>query len=173
MTPHASLLLALPLSLLLMACNARIEVPALPLPSRTAAAGGPKVTTVSADVAGTSGICRLRDLRATFDLPMDPASIDARSFVLTDEGQPVAGRVSLDAAARTARFVPADPAGFAPSRTIVAVLVSGAGGVRSRAGQVMHEDRIWVFTTGWQACTGDGLHPPISRSDFSTTKGTT
>ena len=163
----------LPALVFIAACDATVEPSIDEFPRAMVVNTGPKVTAVSSNVGSSGGMCLVRDLRVTFGEPMDPASIDPRRFVLTDEGVPVAGSVSLDATGRTARFVPADPAGFTPRRTIVAAVLSGTGGVRSRAGRPMSEDRVWAFSTGWEPCVGDGIHPPITQSPLPTTERTT
>jgi Bacterial Ig-like domain len=152
-TPATGALLAL-IGACVGGCDSRHDAPphlnAVALVAPTGP--GPTLASVSSDHEGSGGVCRMHDLSVTFSEPMDPASIDGRSFSVTDEGQPVPGTVSLDKAAQTARFVPADPAGFAPSRTIVAAVRAGSSGVRSRAGVALAADRAWAFTTGWQPC---------------------
>lgn len=177
MTPRftVSLLALLAPLALVTGCNTRVSGAALVAPHESVAVAGDgrSVRVLRSSADSTGGICRLHDLSATFDTPMDPDSIDERRFVLTDAGVPVVGYVSLDGTGRTARFVPADPAGFAPSRTIVASLRSGAGGVRSRTGRTLAEDHSWVFSTGWQTCNGRGLMAPALRSPTSPGTGAT
>ncbi|ODV09624.1 MAG: hypothetical protein ABT20_10305 [Rubrivivax sp. SCN 70-15] len=111
----------------------------------------PTVTAVSPLDAST-GVCLAKTVAATFSEPMDAGTITAATFVVTDNGVAVAGSVSYDAPSRVASFVPADAAGFAAGKTLVATVKSGSTGVMDLAGNPLATDRSWSFTTGTQAC---------------------
>ena len=101
---------------------------------------------------GATGVCLTREATATFSEPMDPASVNVSTFTVTDNGTPVAGTVSYDAASRTARFVPTSATGFLPSKAFVASIKSGATGVKDLAGNALAADRVFGFTTGTTPC---------------------
>ncbi|MBA3477971.1 MAG: DUF3494 domain-containing protein [Lautropia sp.] len=111
----------------------------------------PTVTGVS-PADGSVGICLTRTVSATFSEPMDPASISAANFTVTDNGVAVPGSVTYDAASRQARFVTTNAAGFAASRPFQATIRSGSAGVLDVAGNPLAADRVWSFTTGTQPC---------------------
>ncbi len=111
----------------------------------------PTVTNVSPADA-TTGVCLTKTVSATFDKPMDAATIDTTTFVVTDNGTVVPGAVTYDAASKVASFTPSAPAGFAPSKPFVVTIKSGSSGVKDLAGNALAADRVWGFTTGTQAC---------------------
>lgn len=113
----------------------------------------PTVGTV-APTADATGICLTSAASATFSEPMDPASINASSFGVTDNNVAVPGTVSYDVATQIARFVPAGTAGFAAGRLLVATVKSGSTGVKDVTGNPLAADRVWSFTTGTQPCAG-------------------
>jgi N-acetylneuraminic acid mutarotase len=108
----------------------------------------PSVTATSpADLA--AGVPLDASLTATFSEPMDPATLDASTFVL--EGAiPVAGTVTYSAGERTATLDPA--ANLTAATTYTARITTGA---RDLAGSnALAMDFAWTFTTGsnvWQA----------------------
>ena len=110
----------------------------------------PTVTAISP--ANGSTVCLTTTVSATFSEAMDAASINTTTFRVTDAGVAVAGSVSYDAATRVASFVATAAAGFAPSRSFVVTIVSGAAGVKDLAGNPLAADRTWTFTTGTQPC---------------------
>lgn len=142
----------------------------------TGAAGDttpPTVTTVS-PVAGATGICLNKATSATFSEPMDPASISASTFTVTDAGVAVPGSVSYDAASKVASFVPTAAVGFAASRTFTVTVVSGANGVKDLAGNPLAADTVWTFSTGTQAClTAVNLGAAASFGAFGGAAGVT
>lgn len=79
---------------------------------------------------------------ATFDMPMDPATIDAFS-VLVDQGtMAVDGAVSYDIAAETVRFVP--KVALVPGVVYTVTITTDA---QSLGGLGLVEDFSWSFTT--------------------------
>jgi hypothetical protein len=111
----------------------------------------PTVTAIS-PADGSVGACPTRTVTATFSEPMDPATISATTFRVTDNGVAVAGTVTYDAPGQVASFVASAASGFAASRSLVVTVVSGGAGVKDLAGNALAADRVWGFTTGTQAC---------------------
>jgi hypothetical protein len=115
----------------------------------TTDATAPTVTAVS-PIDGSAANCLTRTVSATFDEPMDPATIDTTSFIVTAGGTPVAGTVSYDTAAMRATFVPSASSGFAPNTAFVVTLTTS---VADLAGNALAANKVWTFNTGAQACT--------------------
>ncbi len=113
----------------------------------------PTVTTVS-PTDGSVGVCRTKIASAVFSEPMDPITINAATFAVTDGGLAVAGTVGYDLGGQIASFAPTNAAGFDAGKTFVATIKSGAAGVRDAAGNALAADRVWSFTTGAAACAG-------------------
>ena len=113
----------------------------------------PTVTAINPLDAST-GVCLTKTVSATFSKAMDPATINATTFIVTDNGVAVAGVVTYNAATQVASFDPSNAAGFPASRALVATVKSGAAGVKDLAGNALAADRVWGFTTGTQACAG-------------------
>jgi hypothetical protein len=113
----------------------------------------PTVSAVS-PLVGAAGVCLSKVASATFSEAMDPATVNATNFTVTDAGAAVAGSVSYDAASQVATFTPTAAGGFAASKTFTATIAAGAGGVKDLAGNPLAVSRVWTFSTGTQACTG-------------------
>ena len=111
----------------------------------------PTVTAISPP-DGSVGVCLTRSVSATFSEPMDPATVNAATFGVTDNGVAVPGSVSYDATSQVASFVPTNPSGFAASRPFVVTVASGNAGVKDLAGNALAVDRVWGFSTGTQPC---------------------
>jgi len=107
-------------------------------------------------VANATNVCRTQSINATFSEAMDPSTLSAATYRITDNGVLVAGTVSYDAANRIASFVPSAATGFAANRLLTVTLASGATGVTDLAGNPLASDVVWSFTTGAQVC-----NPPI------------
>lgn len=114
------------------------------------------IATVPVD--GASEIERGVTLAATFSEDMAAESLDATTFVVTLDGEPVAGTVSYDAAARVATFRPDDE--LVLLGTYAAMITPGA---TSAAGVPLDAPRTWRFTvrdgrwsTPERIDTGDG-----------------
>jgi len=142
----------------------------------TGAAGDlspPTLTTLSPPDAST-GVCLTKSASATFSEPMDPATIDTTTVVVTDNGAAVPGIVTYDASNRVASFAPSNAAGFAPGKSFVVTVKSGAQGVKDLAGNALASDGVWSFTTGTQACvTGINLRSAASFGAFGGGAGVT
>ncbi len=120
----------------------------------TGAAGDttPPTVTALSPLAGAVGICLGKAASATFSEPLDPATVNASSFTVTDAGVAVAGTVSYDATTQVATFVPTAAAGFTASKTYTATIVAGASGVKDLAGNALAVSKVWTFSTGTQPC---------------------
>ena len=134
----------------------------------------PPTVVIVSPVTGGTGICLTKIVSASFSEAMDAATINATSFLVTDGGVAVAGSVSYDAALQLASFVPTSAAGFAPSRTFTATILSGAGGVKDLAGNPLTANRVWTFTTGTTPCTaGVNLGTAAAFGSFGGSAGIT
>lgn len=120
----------------------------------TAAAGdtAPPTVTAISPLDGSTGLCLSKAVNATFSEPMDPATVNALTFRVTANGVAVPGVVRYDAASRVATFMPAAPAGFAPSQAHAVTVRGGVDGAADLAGNRLVADRNWGFSTGTQPC---------------------
>ena len=120
----------------------------------TGAAADATAPTVSAvsPVDGSTGVCLTKTVNVLFSEAMDPVTVNAATFVVTDAGIAVAGTVRYDSASQVASFVPSGASGFAPSRPFVVTVKSGASGVRDLAGNPLAADLVSGFTTGTLPC---------------------
>jgi hypothetical protein len=131
-------------------------------------------TVIAVSPLANTTACLTKIVSATFSEPMDVATTNTTTFVVTDNGIAVAGNVSYDAASRVASFVPTNPAGFAPSKAFVVTVKSGATGVKDLAGNALAADRVWNFTTGTQPCaSGVNLRSAASFGSFGGAAGVT
>ncbi len=128
----------------------------------------PRVIDVNPDNLAT-GVTTLRRPTATFDRPMDSATIGNLSFQLKELGavQLVAGTVSYDAATRTATFRPASA--LLVGTTYEARITTLA---RDIAGTPLAAPYVWTFTTETMAC---GMAPVVlgSAGQFGVLAGST
>lgn len=139
----------------------------------TADLTAPTVTNISPPDASV-GVCLTKAASATFSEPMDATTIDATTFVVTDNGTAVAGTLTYDAPSRVASFVPSNAAGFAPSRTFAVTVKSGSSGVKDLSGNALAADRGWGFTTGTLACAaGVNLRSAATFGAFGGAAGVT
>ena len=103
--------------------------------------------------APASTVCRTRSITTTFSEPMNPATITTATFLVADDGTPVAGSVSYNVPTRVATFTPTAASGWAAnSTTLVATIKSGSTGVKDLAGNPLASDRVFGFSSGPQAC---------------------
>jgi len=88
-----------------------------------------------------------QSLNATFNKPMDPATISTNSFTVTGPGSViVAGTVTYDVASQVATFIPATD--LAPDTTYTNTVSTNATDL---AGNPLAAAVVWTFTTGAQA----------------------
>lgn len=85
---------------------------------------------------------------AVFSGMMNPATINATTFTLTDGSGPIAGSVSYDPSANAATFTPDAP--LLPNNTYTATITSGATDL---AGNALNTAKIWNFTSTDQDST--------------------
>ena len=85
-------------------------------------------------------------LSATFSEEMTPASLNAVSFALktTTDNTPVQGTVSYAVGARTATFIPTNPAPLPTNTSFTATISTAAIDL---AGNAMLAPKVWSFTT--------------------------
>lgn len=107
---------------------------------------GPPAITSTTPANGLAPCVSTGRVTATFNKPMDPATINSTTFTVTGPGvTPVAGAVSYDVGTRTATFTPTNA--FAVSTTFTATVTTGArdlAGVALVAGAVPNP---WQFVT--------------------------
>ena len=142
----------------------------------TAATGDttPPTITALSPLDATLGVCLGKVVSATFNEPLDAATVDSTTFTVTSAGVAVAGSVSYDAATQSARFMPTAAAGLAPSRAYVATVVGGSAGVKDLAGNALAANRVWNFSTGTQPCAaGVPLGAAASFGSFGGAAGIT
>ena len=81
---------------------------------------------------------------ATFNKPMNPATLNGTTFKLTGPGlTPVAGLVAYAAIGDTLTFTPAS--NLAPNTLFTATITTGA---QDLAGDALASNYVWTFTTG-------------------------
>lgn len=116
---------------LLAACGTQIVEFGLDAPTVTA--------TVPADAA--TGVALNTSISATFSKAMDPATLTASTFTVTQGSTAVSGDVAFDEASRTATFVPAAALGNGLVYT-----VSLSTGATDSGGLALAASHTWTFT---------------------------
>ncbi len=129
----------------------------------------PPTVLSTAPADGASGIAVTAAVSATFNEPVDPATLDLNSFELRDANfAPVAAAVTYDGATNTATLVP--NAALTAATTYTATLKGGTGGVADPAGNALAANAVWSFTT---AQSGSAVcETPCSLWDDSNTPAT-
>ncbi|MEO7736057.1 MAG: Ig-like domain-containing protein, partial [Kofleriaceae bacterium] len=94
-------------------------------------------------LADATSVARDATIFATFSKAMDPTTITALSFVVTQGATPVAGAVALDGPSRTATFAPTVQ--LAANRVYTATITTAA---KDLSGRALAADHTWQFTTG-------------------------
>lgn len=89
----------------------------------------------------TTGVFLNKKIEATFDVPMDPASITATTFSVKQGTALIGGTVSYSDT--TALFSPTTA--FLPNTTYTGTITTGAKDV---TGNPLANDFVWTFTTG-------------------------
>lgn len=85
------------------------------------------------------------NIKATFSVAMDPATIVAANFTLANGKTPVTGTVTYDVASKTATFAPSAILSYG---TIYTATVTN--GVKSDGGLALVTNKVWTFTTAAQ-----------------------
>ena len=110
---------------------------------------------------GATGVFTNSRISATFNEAMNPATIGNTTFTVvndTNEGTPVAGNVTYNAAARTAIFTPTTPATLPEGDLFTATITTGA---RDLAGNALAANFTWTFTTGAGGAALDNTAPTV------------
>jgi uncharacterized protein (TIGR03437 family) len=125
----------------------------------TGAASNTTPPTVSSTVpaSGATNVPVGNALSATFSEAMNPATINATTFILNQGGTPVSGTVTY--AGVTATFIPTKS--LAPSLPFTATITTGATDL---SGNALASNYVWTFTTG----TAQDLTPPTVSSTVPT-----
>ena len=126
----------------------------------------PSVSTKS-PAAGVTGVSRTANVTATFNEPMDGATINVTTFELRDPSNAiVAGMVSYNATSRVATLNPTPTLAY--STTYTAIVRGGASDPRAKdvSGNALAADVVWTFTT-----EADVIAPTVS--SVSPANGTT
>jgi hypothetical protein len=116
------------------------------------AASPPPAPTVSGvfPAAGSTNATNGTTIRASFDQPIDPATLTAQTFTLTPQsgGSPVAANVTYDATLNRAVLTP-----LAPLDTAAGYTAAVTTGVRSTTGAPLGSTVTWTFTTADCPCS--------------------
>jgi hypothetical protein len=109
----------------------------------------PRVTSVS-PADGATGVPVASKVTATFDEPVDPATVTSQTFQLRNgSGTVVGASVAYNAETLTATLTPSSPIAYGQTHT--ATVTGGPSGVKDIAGNALASDRTWTFT-GPRAC---------------------
>ena len=116
----------------------------------TAATPPPAPAVIAATpAAGSQGVTPGARIRATFDLPLDPATVTTQNFTLTPAGgSPVAATVTYDAAANRATLTPQAPLTNGTHYTATVTT-----GVRAATGAPLSASVGWSFDTANCPCS--------------------
>ena len=107
----------------------------------------PTVVSV-APASGAASACPNTVIAVTFNVAMNPATIDSMTFTLTGpEGAAVAGVVTYDTSSDTATFTPSSA--LALSTPYTATVTTGA---TDAYGIALASNFVWSFTTSPNAC---------------------
>ncbi len=115
-------------------------------PASSDATGAPTVVATS-PLGGAVGVAINRSITATFSEALDPATIDASTFVLMQGNAPVSGTVTF--LGRVATFEP--DADLMVDSIYAATLTTG---VKDLAGNALAAENSWSFTSGAVAALG-------------------
>jgi hypothetical protein len=113
------------------------------------------------------GACPDTIVTATFSEAMNPATINATTFTVTDPSAvPVPGQVTYDAPSNTATFTPSST--LALNTVYTATITTGAIDL---FGHALASNKVWTFTTSATACPG--TVPLGSAGNFKILAGST
>jgi hypothetical protein len=127
--------------------------------------GPPTIVSVG-PVKGASGICPNTLVIATFSEAMNPTTINATTFTLTDPAS-VTGQVTYDAPSHVATFTPAS--NLALNTTYAATITTGA---QDLFGNSLASNYVWTFTTALASCQASPV-PLGSAATFEILAGST
>jgi YVTN family beta-propeller protein len=118
----------------------------------------PPTVTARTPASGATGVAAGTTITATFNEPMDAATIGTTTFELRDPANAlVAASVSYNTGTRVATLTPS--AALAASTTYTATVRGGASGVKDAAGNPLAANSTWSFTT---AAAIDSTPPTVS-----------
>ena len=123
--------------------------------------------TFTVPAIGAAAVAINTKISATFSEPMNPATLSASSFSVTNTtaGTPVAGAVSYVASSRTATFTPALAASLASGALFTATITTAAtdSAGNALAGNTASlpaaGNHVWTFTTG---AAVDAIAPTVT-----------
>ena len=134
----------------------------------TVAPSPPPTVASTTPASGATGVARDAVITATFSRSMDPVTITASSFRVTENGTPVAGTVAYDAASLTATFLPT--ATLDAGSTYAGSL---AASITAADGTPLGTPVTWSFSTSQSLCPcslmGNGATP--AQTNVSTRDG--
>jgi Bacterial Ig-like domain/Ig-like domain from next to BRCA1 gene len=109
-------------------------------------APAPTITAVT-PAAGATGVVTTTTVTATFSAAVDPATVNASTFVLIRQGTttPISAVVTYDSVTGKATLKPS--AYLLTSATYTATLKGGLAGIKDLAGNPLTADQSWSFTT--------------------------
>ena len=125
----------------LVGCSANTKPVGTPSNPGTSSTS-PGVTSVTPTDASTLVCPNTAVITATFVKAMNPATINASTFTLTNAGASVAGQVIYVSATNVAAFVPT--ATLAANSTFTATITTGA---KDTFGNALTAAKIWTFST--------------------------
>jgi chitodextrinase len=106
----------------------------------------PPLVSTTAPLNDAADVSTLAEVRATFNEPMDPTTINGSSFELRGaESALIGATVTYDAATRTATLKPNNPLSVSTRHS--ATVRGGTSGVKDLAGNALVSDVTWSFTT--------------------------
>jgi len=131
--------------------------PTTPIAGITVDQQGAPVVTSKVPAASATGVPIGAPLTATFDRPLDPATVTASTFTLKrSDGTSVAATVTYDDTTHTVTLTPTGA--LNPFATYTARLVGGSAGIAAWGG-ALAADVTWSFTTG------SGTPPKVTSTD--------
>jgi Bacterial Ig-like domain len=122
-------------------------------------------TVLSVAPTGARDACTNTIVTATFSEAMNPSTINASTFTLTDPNSaPVSGTVTYNSANNTATFAPSSALarssyGVARSSTYTATITAAA---KDMFGNALATNDVWTFATGISACQAVGAPTVLS-----------
>jgi hypothetical protein len=112
----------------------------------------PSVLVARSPALGELGLCLSKSVSITFSEPMDPTTINASTFFVTDPAPSnthVVGDVAYDELSKTATFSVTNPPGFVATTLYTTHVTTGA---QDLAGNALSSENIGTFTTSTSAC---------------------
>lgn len=100
---------------------------------------------------GTTGVCLSKRVNVTFSEAMDPSTITAASFYVSNPANvAMPGAITYDTPSNTATFTVTDPTGFVANTVYTSHVTTLATDL---AGNALNAENVANFTTGTQSCT--------------------